>query len=221
MTDSERLANTITGIETPAAPSLRRRYLIPVLAVSVVLAVAGLARFAHFDGAAMFFAAVGAAVTGGAFACRAKSTRGAFIRSLMWGWITLLVLVLTFAVRLSETVAEWMLDWLPMVSPAADQSQFAFQAARLAWSTAFACIGSIAAFVLSAAIDLKKYHTFMCIRLLRTRVINYLVVLAVAGSVAVLIIVLAVLWGFERDLTSRIRGTLAPVSIEAVGSEPV
>ena len=68
---------------------------------------------------------------------------------------------------------------------------------------------------------LKKYHTFLCVRLMRARVINYLVTLAVAGSVFVLIVVLSVMWGFDRDLRTRIRGTLADVSIESVGLDRV
>jgi len=64
-------------------------------------------------------------------------------------------------------------------------------------------------------LGLRKYHIFLSVRLLRVRIINYLVTLAVAGGVFVLIVVLSVMWGFDRDLRERIRGTLAPVSVEA------
>ena len=68
---------------------------------------------------------------------------------------------------------------------------------------------------------MKKYQTFLSIRLMRSRISNYLATLAVATSVGVLIVVLSVMRGFEHDLHSRIRGTLATISIEAKGLDRV
>jgi len=61
---------------------------------------------------------------------------------------------------------------------------------------------------------MRKYQLFLTVRYLRKRILNLLCVLAVALSVMVLIVVLSVLWGFDREFRARIRGTLSDIVVD-------
>ncbi len=61
---------------------------------------------------------------------------------------------------------------------------------------------------------MQKYQTFIGFRYLRTRLFTILSLLAVQFCVAVLMVVLCVMWGFDRDLRASIRGSLSTIIIE-------
>lgn len=61
---------------------------------------------------------------------------------------------------------------------------------------------------------LHKYQLFLSLRYLYARKMNIICVLAVALSVMVLIIVLGVMWGFDRQFRAQIRGVLSDILVE-------
>ena len=164
--------------------------------------------------------AVAAAATGVLFGVRLESVVLRLARYVAWGLALALFIVMSFVMSVSESFGTGVAAALGLLENQPEHVAV-LTVARTAGAMAVMCIGSIAAFLFSSMLEMKKYHTFLCIRLMRVRVINYLVTLAVAGSVALLIVVLSVLWGFDRDLRERIRGTLAPVSLEAIGNDRV
>jgi len=67
----------------------------------------------------------------------------------------------------------------------------------------------------------QKYQTFIGFRYLCTRLFTILSLLAVMLSVAVLMVVLCVMWGFDRDFRTRIRGALSTIIIEGQFGEEI
>jgi lipoprotein-releasing system permease protein len=65
------------------------------------------------------------------------------------------------------------------------------------------------------------YRYFIALRYLRSRRITYLSILGVAVGVSALIIVLAVMEGFQNDFKNRIRGVLSDVIVRYRGPLPV
>lgn len=57
------------------------------------------------------------------------------------------------------------------------------------------------------------YNLFISLRYLRNRKISFFAVAGVAVGVMTLIVVLSVMNGFDQELRSRIRGTLAHIII--------
>ena len=160
------------------------------------------------------------AATGVLFGFRLEAVTPRFARFIGWALVLSLGIIVSFAMSVSERFG-LEIEKLLGLSGGQPEHLALVEVARAAAVLAAMCVGSVAAFIWSTMLELHKYHTFLCIRLMRVRIINYLVTLAVAGSVFVLIVVLSVLWGFDRDLRSRIRGTLAPVSVEAEGNDRV
>jgi len=212
------------GASPPAGGAIRRGYAASALAACAVVFVAGL--FIHKRpipelptlGQMLITFAAAAAGTCLLFAFRMTSTGARVARHVAWGVLLAAVIVLAFGMSVSRTLGRKVAE-LCGVLEHGELNPLAVS--RTAAIFASAAIGSVAAFLWSTLLELKKYHTFLCIRLMRVRITNYLVTLAVAGSVFVLIVVLSVLWGLGRDLHSRIRGTLAAVSIEAEGNDRV
>ena len=60
----------------------------------------------------------------------------------------------------------------------------------------------------------RKYQTFLAFRYLLARRLNLICILAVALSVMVLIVVLAVMWGFDRQFRASVRGVLSDILVE-------
>ena len=60
---------------------------------------------------------------------------------------------------------------------------------------------------------MRKYQSFIGFRYLRTRLFTILSLFAVLFSVAVLMVVLCVMWGFDRDFRACIRGSLSTIVI--------
>jgi len=71
--------------------------------------------------------------------------------------------------------------------------------------------------VVGVSLLLKRYHAFIGFRFLRSRLTNFLAIGAVAFGVMVLIVVLSVMWGFDRMFRQRLQGTLAPIIVEGAG----
>ncbi|HUS59724.1 MAG TPA: ABC transporter permease [Planctomycetota bacterium] len=165
--------------------------------------------------------AAGAALTGGLFAFRVRSTPWRLARYIGWGVLLTGGIVFSFTMSVGERFGIDVVNGLGLLAEDEPEHVALLLAGRVSAMLALFCAGCLAAFMFAMALELRKYHTFLCIRLMRVRVINYLVTLAVAGSVFVLIVVLSVLWGFGRDLQERIRGSLAPVSIEAMDNDRV
>jgi ABC-type lipoprotein release transport system permease subunit len=65
------------------------------------------------------------------------------------------------------------------------------------------------------------YRFVLALRYLRARKITYFSVVGVAIGVMALIVVMAVMEGFQRDYKGRIRGTLSDVMIRYRGDEPI
>ena len=164
--------------------------------------------------------ALGAALTGLLFSVRLNGVTFRFARFAVWAVVLSVMIVISFAMSVSERFGLNMGLLLGIIRDEPEHLAL-LTVSHTAGGMAAMCVGSVVAFIWSTMLELKKYHTFLCVRLMRARVINYLVTLAVAGSVFVLIVVLSVLWGFDLDLRTRIRGTLAPVSVEANGTDRV
>ncbi|GIW71656.1 MAG: multidrug ABC transporter substrate-binding protein [Planctomycetota bacterium] len=61
------------------------------------------------------------------------------------------------------------------------------------------------------------YRRFMTLRYLRSRAISYVAIFVLALGVAVLLIVTAVMGGFQREFHEKIRSTISDVSVETRG----
>ena len=59
------------------------------------------------------------------------------------------------------------------------------------------------------------YKLFLSLRYLRSRTISYIATLVLALGVAVLLIVTAVMGGFQREFHKKIRGTLSDITVES------
>ena len=222
MPDSEAIELTTSSDN---AGGLRLGYILSTFAVCAAAIVAGLlirsrpAMDLPTIGQMLIAFAAAAAATGLLFSFRVTSAGPRAVRYASWGLLLAAGVVLAFGMSVSENLGGAVVKKLGLLREGGDPVPLVIS--RTAAVFAVASIGSVAAFLWSSLLELKKYHTFLCVRLMRARITNYLVTLAVAGSVFVLIVVLSVLWGFDRDLRSRIRGTLAAVSIEARGNDRV
>jgi len=67
----------------------------------------------------------------------------------------------------------------------------------------------------------RKYELFLSLRYLRSRKLNIICVLAVAVCVTVLIVVLSVMWGFDRRFQGSIRGTLSDIYVTGPEGMPI
>jgi lipoprotein-releasing system permease protein len=203
---------------------IRRGYVFSTIVASASLFVVGLLLpsrpWAHLPaiGSMLMCLGSGAGLTGLLFGFRLTNPVARIVRCTIWGLALAVGVILAFGMGVSENLG---VSIVLMLGSAYKDVAVPLLISRTSAALALLTIGSLAAFLWSTLLELKKYHTFLCIRLMRVRMINYLVILAVAGSVFVLIVVLSVLWGFDRDLRSRIRGTLAAVSIEARGNDRV
>jgi lipoprotein-releasing system permease protein len=67
----------------------------------------------------------------------------------------------------------------------------------------------------------RKYQTFIGFRFLRARLLNLLSMAVVAVIVWALLVVLCVMWGFDRDFRARIRGTLSTITVDGLGGDEI
>ena len=226
MGDKNKTDNAVGASERGKAGLIRWGYAISMLAAAAAVLVAS--RFFPTRpavemptiGQMLAGFAAAAAATGVLFGFRLDAVMPRFARFIGWALVLSAGIVVSFAMSVSDRFG-LTIEKLFGFAGGQPEHLALLEVARVAAVLAAMCVGSVAAFIWSTMLELHKYHTFLCIRLMRVRIINYLVTLAVAGSVFVLIVVLSVLWGFDRDLRDRIRGTLAPVSVEAEGNDRV
>ncbi|HUU70653.1 MAG TPA: hypothetical protein VM186_14075, partial [Planctomycetota bacterium] len=128
------------------------------------------------------------AATGVLFGFRLEAVTPRFARFIGWAVLLSIAIVGSFAMSVSEQFGLSVGRVTGLVSGKPEHLALV-EVARAAAVLAAMCVGSVAAFIWSTMLELHKYHTFLCIRLMRVRIINYLVTLAVAGSVFVLIVV--------------------------------
>lgn len=203
---------------------IRRGYLLSTIITSAAVFAAGFfiverpAPQLLTIGQMLRFFAAGACLTALLFCFRLTHPGLRIARYAVWGLALVVGVVLAFGMSISENLG---VDVALMLGLLPNDVAVPLLVSHMATAFAMLSIGALAAFLWSTMLELKKYHTFLCIRLMRVRLTNYVLAFAVFACVFGSIVILSVLWGFDRDLRSRIRGTLAAVSIQARGTDRV